>query len=602
MADRIQERIVQLEREISALPEGSIARKTIRGRVYHYRRFTQDGVRREKYIDGDCVGIVRAQIEERRELERELKILRAQSPFQRGGQRTAGRFRTVIKTGEELVRFAEPVRKLRKRECFEQLRRFVYGDSRDRVFILYGLRRTGKTTMIRQLLADMDAAHIEKTAFIQISAKDTLAAVNEDLRTLENGGYEYVFVDEVTLMDDFIGGAALFSDVYATCGMKIVLSGTDSLGFVFAEDEQLYDRCFLLHTTFIPYREFENVLGLKGIDEYIRYGGTMSLGGIDYDEGVFADDKTANDYVDTAIAKNIQHSLRHYQDGGHMRHLADLHDRNELTSAVNRVVEDINHRFTVEVLTRDFKSNDLALSARNLRRDRTAPDDILDTIDYDSFIRELKRLLEILDKREQTVKIEEAHAVEIKEYLHMLDLIYDVEKISIPYTDEAQSVTVVSQPGMRYAQAEALIRSLLMDKRFGNLSSAEKSGITSRILSEISGRMMEEIVLLETKLAQPEKHVFKLQFAVGEFDMVVEDTRTFTCEIYEIKYGKEIVPEQYRHLTDEEKCEKTERRFGKITGKHVIYRGEDGGADGVSYLNVENYLKGLRGNRTLTRL
>ena len=64
----------------------------------------------------------------------------------------------------------------------------------------------------------------------------------------------YVFIDEVTLMDDFIDGAALFSDVFATSGMKIVLSGTDSLGFIFSEDEQLYDRCILLHRTFIPFR------------------------------------------------------------------------------------------------------------------------------------------------------------------------------------------------------------------------------------------------------------------------------------------------------------------------------------------------------------
>ena len=52
-------------------------------------------------------------------------------------------------------------------------------------------------------------------------------------------------------MEDFIEGAALFSDVFAACGMKIVLSGTDSLGFLFTEDEQLYDRCILMHTTFI---------------------------------------------------------------------------------------------------------------------------------------------------------------------------------------------------------------------------------------------------------------------------------------------------------------------------------------------------------------
>ena len=38
-------------------------------------------------------------------------------------------------------------------------------------------------------------------------------------------------------MEDFIEGAALFSDVFAASGMKIVLSGTDSPGFLFTEDE-----------------------------------------------------------------------------------------------------------------------------------------------------------------------------------------------------------------------------------------------------------------------------------------------------------------------------------------------------------------------------
>lgn len=116
--------------------------------------------------------------------------------------------------------------------------------------------------------------------------------------------------------------------------MKIVLSGTDSLGFMFSEDEQLYDRCIMLHTTFIPYREFERVLGIKGIDEYIRFGGTMSISGVDYNKSIFANERTTNEYVDSAIARNIQHSLRCYQSGGHFRHLEDLYNSNELTSVL----------------------------------------------------------------------------------------------------------------------------------------------------------------------------------------------------------------------------------------------------------------------------
>ena len=93
-------------------------------------------------------------------------------------------------------------------------------------------------------------------------------------------------------------------DVYK----RQVLSGTDSLGFLFTEDEQLYDRCILLHTTFIPYREFESVLGVHGIDEYIRYGGTMSLGGVHYNEtSTFASKESTDEYVDTAIAVSYTH-------------------------------------------------------------------------------------------------------------------------------------------------------------------------------------------------------------------------------------------------------------------------------------------------------
>ena len=85
--------------------------------------------------------------------------------------------------------------------------------------------------------------------------------------------------------------------------------------------------------------------------------------------------------MDAAIARNIQHSLKCYQHEGHFRSLQELYDAGELTNAINRIVEDVNHRFTIEVLTRKFKSGDLRRSAQNLRRDRFKPTDILDMVD-----------------------------------------------------------------------------------------------------------------------------------------------------------------------------------------------------------------------------
>ena len=591
----IQNRVAELEQQISNLPAGSITKKTVNGKEYFYHRWTEDKKRKEKYIPVDELENFHAQIEQRKKLDQDLKALKKQLPKTRSMD--ASMFITNVRTGETLRSFAKSVRGYRRRECFQQLYDYVYGDPQDKVFILYGLRRTGKTTMIRQIFAEMRDTELVKAAFIQITAKDTLADVNRDLKILEAHGFRYVFLDEVTLMEDFIEGAALFSDVFAACGMKIVLSGTDSLGFLFTEDEQLYDRCVLLHTTFIPYREFETVLGIHGIDEYIRYGGTMSLGGIHYNENsTFASKEKTDEYVDTAIARNIQHSLRCYQYEGHFRHLRDLYDKNELTSAINRVVEDINHRFTLEVLTQDWKSHDLGISASNLRRDRENPTDILDRIDLVAVTSSLRKLLEIRNKAEQTIELDDIHVAEIKEYLDLLDLTREIDVLHLPDVSTKSSRTVIAQPGLRYAQVDELIRSLLLDETFSALSLAERTVVQERILTEIKGRMLEDIVLLETKLTNLKKQVFVLQFPIGEFDMVVFDPEAGSCQIFEIKHSEEAVSQQYRHLVNEEKCAQTEHRYGSITGKFVLYRGKSRVVDGIPYQNVEEYLRNLGDN------
>lgn len=595
MADQsIQKKIASLEEQIALLPKGSVGQKTVNGKEYFYQRWTENKKRKEKFVPADEIEALKSEIEKRKALEKELKELRRQVPAVSVLKPAAHTFLTNVRTGSALRSFAAPVKDYKKRDCFQALHEYLYGPQQDKVFILYGLRRTGKTTLIRQIFAEMTDEELTETAFVQITRNDTLATVNQDLKYLEKAGFRYVFLDEVTLMEDFISGAALFSDVYAASGMKIVLSGKDSLGFLFSEDEQLFDRCILLHTTFIPYREFEQVLGVKGIDEYIRYGGTMSLGGIHYNEtSTFASKTSADEYVDSAISRNIQHSLRYYQDGGHFRHLQELYEHDELTSAINRIVEDINHRFTMEVLTKDFRSSDLEISLKNLRRDREQPTDVLDRIDLLEITERLRHLLEIQNLPEQSVKLSDAHIMEIREYLDLLDLTHEVGVFALPSAEKLRDRTILSQPGLRYAQADALVSSLLQDQTMSDLSLTERNYVLDRIRSEIMGRMMEDIVLLETALANPKKQVFILQFAVGEFDMVVFDPAAASCEIFEIKHSTEIVPEQVRHLIDPEKCAMTEHRYGLIKRKTALYRGATQDVDGIRYVNVEEYLKGV---------
>ena len=320
----------------------------------------------------------------------------------------------------------------------------------------------------------------------------------------------------------------------------------------------------------------------------------MSLGGVHYNEtSTFASKESADEYVDTAIARNIQHSLRCYQYEGHFHHLRDLYDKNELTSAINRVVEDINHRFTLEVLTQSWESSDLGDFDSKLRWVQENSTGILDRVNLAAVTDSLRKLLEIRNKAEQTVKLDTVHVAEIKEYLDLLDLMWEIDVLHLPDVSRKSSRTVIAQPGLRYAQADALIRSLLLDETFSTLSLAERTAVQKRILTEIKERMLEDIVLLETKLANTKKQVFVLQFPVGEFDMVMFDPEAGSCCVFEIKHSKEAVPQQYRHLTDVEKCAQTQHRYGPITGKFVLYRGKSQVVDGIQYQNVEEYLRSL---------
>lgn len=589
MSNDILTQTAELEAQIATFPIGSIAQKQVNGKTYYYHRFKEDGKRKEKYIPESEVAPLREQIEQRKALEKQLKDLKKLAPKKKVAVK-AHDFITGVRIGDDLRTYSNAVRKYKKRSHYQRLHDYVYGNTYDRVFILFGLRRTGKTTLIRQILADMSDADLSKAAFIQITAKNTLTDLNKDLKYLQEEGYRYIFIDEVTLMSDFIEGAALLSDIYAAMGMKIALSGTDSLGFLFSEDDQLYDRYYQVHTTHIPYREFEEVLGIKGIDEYIRYGGTMSLSGAHYNENSpFANKKNADEYVDSAIARNIQHSLKCYQYENHFRNLRNLYEHDELTNAINRVVEDINHAFLLRVLTEEFKSHDFGRSATNLR---SSGIDILDNIDREALNERLKTMMEIHNTPELTVALEEVHLKEIIQYLIKLDMIHKIAERS----DTSSAVTYrlgVAQPGLRYAQADALAEALLEDNVFGELPLLERNTVLDRIRNEIKGRMMEDIVLLETQLANRKKEVFTYHFAIGEFDMVIFDPKAASCAIYEIKHSTEVVKAQYRHLIDEEKCKATEWRFGPITGKFVIYRGESCDVNGIHYLNVEEYLKGL---------
>ena len=120
------------------------------------------------------------------------------------------------------------------------------------------------------------------------------------------------------------------------------------------------------------------------------------------------------------------------------------------------------------------------------------------------------------------------------------------------------------------------------------------------ILDDVRGRMLEDIVLLETRHALGgDFEVFKLVVEGdqrkgvrgGEYDMVVRHAPENTVCLYEVKHSGEAVAEQARHLLDAGKIAMVEHAFGRVAARTVLYRGETREAHGVCYENVETYLR-----------
>ena len=249
----VSARISALEEELARLPMGNLVMKKIKGKEQPYLQWSEGGKTKSRYIKLDEREIMMKQLERRKEIQQELKQLKKEATVF-PAKTDAPAYHTRIVSGMELDHMIASVQGLQKRDCFTSLQKYMLGNTPGKVCLLYGLRRTGKTTLLLQAIAEMPPDERKKAVYIKARVTDTMADMNRDLKLLDSQGYRYFFIDEVTLMEDFIDSASLFSDVYAMMGRKIVLSGTDSLGFWFTLNQELYDRAYTLHTTYSPRR------------------------------------------------------------------------------------------------------------------------------------------------------------------------------------------------------------------------------------------------------------------------------------------------------------------------------------------------------------
>ena len=174
---------------LSILPQGGITVKKIKGKngktyEYHFLQWRENGKQKSRALKEDEIAIVQSQLEERKRLER-------LPAFPDAEEKTPVDFNVQIRIGAALRSYVAPVKELKKRNGFKDITEYVYGNEYNKVFILYGLRRTGKTTLIKQVIAEMSDSDFDRAAFIQITPKDDLATLNKDLKKFVSEAKRY---------------------------------------------------------------------------------------------------------------------------------------------------------------------------------------------------------------------------------------------------------------------------------------------------------------------------------------------------------------------------------------------------------------------------
>ena len=567
---------MQLEKNMKT--KGTIFKRTISGKDYYYHQYLENGKQTSKTItENEAYRLGFENYFEGKDIEDFLHH----------------EFNLEVNYGETLHALCAQYASFKRRFCFSDLKNFLIpGSYIGKVMILYGLRRTGKTTLMFQAISEYSIKESAKVCYIKCNNGDTIYQLFDDLKYLTENGFSYIFIDEVTLLEDFINLSSTISDIYGTKA-KIVLSGTDSLGFLIAIRHELYDRYKMIHTTYISYKEFAYTLANKTIDEYIEYGGTMSMEGIDYNKTIRYGNNRINEYVDSSIIHNIIHSLKNVDNGKYFFHLYDLYEKNELENVINRIIEDNNHRFTISVIEQDFKSHDYGSLKQILSSPKNISEygSILKNVNEEKLTKDLMDALNIINKEKQTHIVGDSVLLELQEYLKELDVIKEIDEV-IYHTFEVRKRTIFTQPGLRYAQAKTLIELLLNEPSLKQYDFNVLSFVKEKLLSDVKGKMIEDMIIYETSLHSP--NTFKLYFGFnGEYDMVTIDQKNNESSIFEIKYAKTRNENQYRYLKDNELKTIFENKYSPIKNRIVLYRGEHQVFDDIEYINIEEYLYNL---------
>lgn len=491
-----------------------------------------------------------------------------------------------------------------KRDCFSKIKQYFLKPNISRVCIIYGLRRTGKTILLKQTLLSLSEEERKKSVFITCNYKTDFYNVLSFLKQKLDSGYKNFFIDEITYAKNFQNLAEVLSDNFvANYNAKILLTGTDSLGLSLPSHSNLYDRAEFVHTTYVSFPEFARITGNHSIDYYMKHGNTLS------DFCPFDNYSDTQEYVETSIVSNLICSLQKSESvRSYPPALTELYDNNDLDNAIQRIINQYPQAITMKALRKQFDLSPLDNAVNALANTREDKDfTIKSTVLSNVITNNVKKLLNISDFK---TNITEQHLNDIKSFLKEMDVITSIPVIS-SFEQNIQNVDMefITHPGMYHANLAYTIDVLNNNNNWmPNATNEQKQSLLKSVYDCSAGKIQENFIiadvykmLCEDNILNKQKwYVSKLSKRINnideEADLIIFDKLNKEVYLFEIKHSSQIHESQSKHLESENFIEYVKLNFGTIKGCAVLYNGNNDVSMKIPRFNAAAFLEHIYNN------
>lgn len=478
---------------------------------------------------------------------------------------------------KEFIQNSEEAQKDKKRYIYKSLMAFVLNRGTE-ICALYGIRRTGKTVLMLQVIYDLIENYNIKPEMIAYTSIAGGTDLNDKILVdmvleLQKQGVGYVFIDEISYinMDLESNCLNLLADRLAKSGIKIVIAGTFSYAIRLLNKDVLFDRMRQIDTSYFSLKEAHEIFGMD-MDSFIQYGGIINLDGEGQDKKM-----TPAEYMDTAIVQNIVNSIfkseRRYElletlpsqlREGKSKELL----RSVIASQVRIAIDNYMKVLVVGKLANKpvYRYSDVSKLANVIRlrsEQEQELDESLEVLNIDKH-HYFHILAEYLGNSEY---------ISENTFRKIIDILEDIQ-IKQDIMLEQERVSIFIPNYLRYGLCDQIMQ------RIGELVQEETNArYDVRLAGEIlSGTIQEAICYLDLKKeGLKDFDMYRTADGRCEVDLIIKNHQDKTLALYEIKHSKMRVPEQAKHLLNYDFIMEIENEFGyKVVSCHILYNGENG--------------------------